>query len=177
MAGFTKPRDLILACMMCLGLAAIIAPRVAHSQAQTSPSICIDPECNSVQISPHTPFQVYLFIELPRFVNNGRGSFTVPQGKRLIIEHVSAGSALGANSFVSFSFSTTTGGVSATHSLVPTYEGETVRDPADRGASLDVVSQAIRAYADGGTIVTAKISSNASGTGGFTFSGYLVNMS
>jgi hypothetical protein len=134
-----------------------------------------------VSTPKRTPFQAQPgFPALPFIGDNPVvESITVPAGKRLVIEHVSARAVLpfqSQSSFVYFSVSTTVAGVTVDHSLnVP--QTFICSSCTPTGGSINAVSQETKFYADGGTTVQAV----AQGVGGsaeaidikFAISGYL----
>ena len=99
--------------------------------------------------------------------------YTVPAGKRLVIEVVTGRFAVLAGSFVTGNIRTTAGGNTATTEIIWVPQGTFARE--SRFAS----SQSVRLYADAGTQVSFFLArSTADQTGKITigFSGYLVNM-
>jgi len=134
-----------------------------------------------VSTPKRTPFQAQPgFPALPFIgVNPVVEPITVPAGKRLVIEHVSARAVLpfqAQSAFVYFSISTTAGGVTVEHSLdVP--QTFTCGSCTSTGGTINAMSQETKFYADGGTTVQAVVQ----GAGGsaeaidikFAISGYL----
>ena len=111
--------------------------------------------------------------------NFGSGnSFTVPAGKRLVIEHVSARCVLDTGQrLVGFSISSTpsTPSSAVTLGLIPVSLGNF---PAAFG-DIFFVSQAIKTYGAPGTSVSASAVRNSASGGGsclVAFSGFLVNL-
>ena len=104
-------------------------------------------------------------------------SFTVPVGKRLVIEYVSMGSGsvpVGQHLFIILL--TTVGGVGAFHYVAVTPQGSL---PPPNAADTFVASQPMRVYADPGTTVNIQMQ-RESGVGAcepnLTVSGYLVDV-
>lgn len=104
-------------------------------------------------------------------------SFTVPAGKRLVIEYVSMGSGsvpVGQHLFIIIT--TTVGAVGAFHFVAVTPQGSI---PPPNAADTFVASQPMRVYADPGTTVTIQMQrDSADGACGpnLTVSGYLVDV-
>jgi hypothetical protein len=93
--------------------------------------------------------------------------YTVPEGKRLVIEFLSAKAPRGVAS--ALQLSTTAGGTTVDHSLAITQ------------SDYPRASEQVRLYADGGTVVDVRIGISPTidgfrSAGFFTFSGYLVDM-
>ena len=122
------------------------------------------------------PFQAFIVEALQDGENNAgdRASFTVPAGKRLVIEHVTYLEPVPAGQGRRVRLDAVADGRACRHQLL------LERGPGFSGGTEDVkASQPIRAYADGGTSVIFRVSRNAtSGVSGFNISvsGYLVDM-
>ena len=107
------------------------------------------------------------------------GNFIVPAGKRLVIEHVTAGFSVGVGEKAALDMHTSLDGTTRFHFFVTTPQGTFTAG----ASSYDVfrVSQPTRIYADGGTPVSF-ISWRNSSTSGFamvsvvTVSGTLTNL-
>lgn len=100
---------------------------------------------------------------------------TVPNGKQLVIEYISATASVPAGQSGFFFIQTKAGGVTANHT-VPVVQS--FADAAFPGSSLLVSAQPFRIYADPGTTpsVSFRRSSNAGGAFCSAFiSGYFVN--
>jgi hypothetical protein len=113
------------------------------------------------------PFQVTVSCLVPASACSA-GGYTVPMGKRAVIEYVS-GKANGSGSFdVAPSLQTMTGGVTVEHELTSS--------TAPRGTST--WGQQLRLYADPGSSINPSVFTNPSTNANFTFtiSGYLVDV-
>jgi hypothetical protein len=122
------------------------------------------------------PFQRFgsFQIEAPAF--GGNDSFTVPAGKRLVIEYVSFRSNIltGANQIVSFSLGNQGGGSIGGFGFVP----QTTIDSAVSTTGF-IAHEPIRAYCDPGTSVTVTAIRNStvgSDTVSYTLTGYFVDL-
>jgi len=99
--------------------------------------------------------------------------FTVPAGKRLVIEFVTAQGTVPSGEFPEFKLVATVGGISAEHSLLTS--------PMSQSGSLVrfEASEVVRIYADPGTTVTFLVRrpNGAAGAAnlGMTISGHLVS--
>ncbi len=150
-------------------VATLVLMLVSAGQTAAQPQPVIDREFaarNAVQ---------HLFSgSIPPFRNCGNAiAYTVPTGKRLVIEQVSVSLRLPSGEFAfSLVVATSLGGGTIAHSLLPTKLGTF--------GSLEffTASQPVRIYADPGTDVIAEACRPSSGetTGIFTgsISGYLV---
>ena len=101
------------------------------------------------------PFQREFFIEVPSGAFSASATFTVPVGKRLVIEFVGGTTRLSDWELVRLTLRTTAGGETAGHELAPTtyrrgFEGS---DPAVNPDLVIGFSQLVRIYADPGTNV------------------------
>jgi hypothetical protein len=119
------------------------------------------------------PFQQQLMITIPNQETAGSASFTVPTGKRLVVEAVSGYALLpGGMAFRYAALQTSVGGVAANHFL------QTRLDP-DTRANHIALPVPTRLYADPGTAVTAQVQRHgvAGATSDITVSvsGYLLN--
>jgi len=101
---------------------------------------------------------------------------TVPAGKRLVIEHATAGGFFGGGNKLTASITTTVGSTSIAHQLVMVEQGA-IADPV-----VFAAAQTMRLYADPGTVVKATFGRTdppppgTSGGVGMTISGYLVDV-
>ena len=110
------------------------------------------------------------------FVSDQQGvdvNFTVPAGKRLVIEFASGTAYLMQGRVTAFQLVTVVNGVIAAHNLTFTSIG-----PAGGFSISDTASQQVRLYADPGTTVAFRVQRDIGGPGavGATISGYLVNV-
>ena len=121
------------------------------------------------------PFQAFVVDGFQAGEGNvgDRASFTVPAGKRLVIEHVSFQEEVPAGQARRVRLDAVADGHPCKHHLL------LAREPGFGGGTEDVkASQAVRAYADGGTSVVFRVARNS--TLGVTsinisVSGYLVD--
>lgn len=105
----------------------------------------------------------------------GSGSFIVPEGKRLVIEQISAQIGLAAGQAWAFSVSTTVNNTTASHRFIVT------QSPITSGGDYQIVyyvDRLVRIYADPGTTVTVDVQNTLAGNGrGWSaVSGYLVDV-
>ena len=85
-------------------------------------------------------------------------TFPVPVGKRMLIESVSARAQMTPGQKAQVMFSATAGGGTATFALPMTYQGRYEKQGDTFASALR-----LRAYADGGTVVTFRIDRSAVG--------------
>jgi len=122
------------------------------------------------------PFQRFASFQMQAPATGAGDTFTVPAGKRLVIEYVSLRTNIntGANQVVSYSLSNQGGGSLGTFSFVP----QPTIDSAI-GTTGYIAHGQLRAYCDPGTNVTitaVRNSTNDSDTVNYTVSGYYVNV-
>jgi len=123
--------------------------------------------------SPRTPFG-YNFDKQTFAHSAAHFSIPVPEGERLVIEHISGLMVNIDPDFLEDVF------VSFTTNGVPLKEFPSWNDRAKDGAHVHLMNESLRLYADGGTDV--KFDSDLGGTGAgdllanITFSGYLIPM-
>lgn len=102
------------------------------------------------EIAPQQPFQFGMInVEFDPTQLGAHVSFTVPAGKRLVIEYVSGDILQDIGDAVSFAVTTTVNGVTAAHRMVLTPVG-----PAGGFAKAFTAAKSLRVYADPGTEVT-----------------------
>ena len=103
-------------------------------------------------------------------------SFSVPLGKRLVIEYVSGQCVLGPNPWPAFLVSIVTSGVTNNHAIAIPF------NPSVSGASVYQLGHLVKLYADAGTNVTLTVNPNVNGpqyapsTCVLAFSGQLANL-
>jgi hypothetical protein len=123
-----------------------------------------------------TPFHQSVIGSFPMGSLSGSGIIPVPDGKRLIIEYVSAHVLLPTGQNLSqISISTQIKETTVQHSLVRNEHGAHLSS----SNNLFTVGQSLRLYADGGTPIIFSLvrNSTVSSPGyGLTVSGYLVNL-
>jgi len=122
------------------------------------------------------PFQHFGSFEIQAPAFGGNDSFSVPAGKRLVIEYVSfrANILTGGNQIVSFSLSNQGGGSIGGFGFVP----QTTIDSAVSTTGY-IAHDQLRAYCDPGTnvsITAVRNSSVGSDTVSYTVTGFLVNL-
>ena len=125
-----------------------------------------------VQDAPSAPFQVGMFnVEFATDQLGAQTSFTVPAGKLLVIEFVSAAVGIDQGSVPIFSVTTTVNGVPVSHQLLTNPVG-----PGGGYAQTYSVSQNMRLYAAPGTEVILYAGRTLGGRGAMhvSLSGYLV---
>jgi hypothetical protein len=144
-----------------------------------TPMVGIDPSANVVRDADEPARQVFQRTVHPTLVDNasiGSDTFSVPVGRRLAIQFVSAEVLLPAGqSPEELVVETVANGVSAGHVFAPAFTAS-VGGASDRF----VVSQDASIYADPGTTVTVELfrnSSSGNDLAAVTVSGYLVNCS
>ena len=172
--------------MILLLIPAFINVGQAVAAQTTSVNVVNTPDVNIVNL-PSTPVPV-------REVNNpaiqpfqaagfypftGQGSggvitlFTVPNGKRLVIEYATAQGQLPMGAKLQGFITTTVGGVTAEHQLVMIDQGVLA------GSVVFAAAQPMRLYADPGTTVLADVGRDPfTGGGGVavTISGYFIEL-
>ena len=119
------------------------------------------------------PFQRVVSIPNPAGSLFAAGNFTVPGGKRLVIEHVSILSAVPPGQKVLLIMNTQVEGQPADHFLLADFQG------SFGGTDRFFVSQPIRVYADPGTSVvirTERTSTGGNASYAATVSGFLVDV-
>jgi hypothetical protein len=135
-----------------------------------------------VSTPKRTPFQANAIFPAQPFANGQTetGSITVPAGKRLVIEHVSARAVIDfgdATPFFYFTISTTVAGVTVEHSMATPQPFTFQCSNCSIGTnSVHAVSQEMKLYADPGSTITATVlatSPRAGTTLNFAVSGYL----
>jgi hypothetical protein len=118
------------------------------------------------------PFQNMIVLTLDAAEFNDTISFSVPAGKRLVIEQASATAAMPVGQKVTVSIATMGGGLNGRAWLALTGQG------AISGFDRYTTTQSLRMYADAGTAVTfqaTRSSSASTATLNFSVTGYLVN--
>ena len=143
--------------------------RVIVANSRNGPALVQD-----VDNPARAPFQVQLGSPIAAGANAPNVSFTVPAGRRLVIEHVSALAMVPAGQRVMFiNVNTFSGGNLVFHHLKAQSVGVSTATPGEG----HVTSEALRLYADAGTSVLVAVNrSDSVGTGFMTVSvsGYLV---
>jgi hypothetical protein len=123
-----------------------------------------------------TPFHQAIIGSFPTGSFSGSAIIPVPDGKRLVIEYVSAHVPLPTGQNLSqISVSTQIKETTVQHSLVRNEHGSHL----STSTNLFTVGQSLRLYADGGTPIIFSLARNAntdSSGYGFTVSGYLINL-
>jgi hypothetical protein len=163
---------------MTLALGLCLIPTVSTAAPPVQQVTVINPTSVPVPVKDLDnpalqPFQWFFSITFdPTQGTNGQ-SFTVPAGKRLVIEFVSATVALERGLLVDAVVTTTVNGIEGKHHFIPTMVG------AAWGFQYSyLISMETRLYADPGTKVEFALTDNYTGNGGSwgTISGYLVNL-
>lgn len=98
--------------------------------------------------------------------------FSVPAGKRLVVEQVTASIGVLPGQHALMNVMTTANGNQVVHFMKPTEQGEWV------GFQVFVVSQPVRFYADAGTQVRLQVNKNSTvgiGSATVSLSGYLID--
>lgn len=152
-----------------------------------TPTVAISSAANGVRVErtedlpARSRFQGRDLLLFPRTVPIGQvqtdeltvqfgGSFTVPAGKRFVLEHVSAFGAVLPGQFARLYIKTTTDNGTVTHHLASTPQGSLFENDAF------VINHFTRAYADPGTEVRFGISSTADASAEVSFTGYYVDV-
>jgi len=100
-------------------------------------------------------------------------TFPVPVGKRMILESVSARTEMTPGQTAAVQFMTTAGGGTASFALPMAYQGR-----YEKLGDISASALRLRAYADGGTVITFRINRSAVGdvaSGFISISGVLEN--
>jgi hypothetical protein len=152
---------------------------IEHSIAAAIQSVLITNKANNpvfikdVDLAARQPFQWDKTVDFDPSQLGGSASFTVPAGKRLVIEFVSGDIFVTKGKIVTFGVNTTVNGTATAHHLLLTPQGGS-------GGYIEsyLASQSLRLYADSNTTVTLGVNSTEGGDtkGFFTVSGYLVNL-
>jgi hypothetical protein len=122
---------------------------------------------------PLLPFAKDINAQFPPGGSSTSATFTVPAGKRLVIETAVLLINLPLGQIIeSFTIPTSVNGQVIFYSLFPTLTSQS------DVTSFFGINQPLKIYADGGTQVSGNILRSGSGTGGFDLvvSGYLVDM-
>jgi hypothetical protein len=168
---------LLLAAATVLGATAFREP-IASAAQSVSATIAgpLDDQGNvrvAVADPALHPFQFQAFISIPAGVSSAEAHFSVPAGKRLVLESASVRTILNAGDTPDFEILTTADAVSGDHEVVPSQQGDFAFGRLWTG------EQSLRLYADGGTDVDLSFEHNDTGTNAnafFTVSGYLVTV-
>jgi hypothetical protein len=126
-----------------------------------------------VDVMARQPFQLNIQVGLGSGILDNYKTFTVPAGKRLVIEYVSGRAGLGDNQLPSFQLGTFTNGDA---NPTPHYLAAQQTTP---GFGLYVISQPVRIYADAGSLhYVAIVRGSGEGTADVhvSISGYLENV-
>lgn len=135
------------------------------------PSVTIDgPLPLPVHDAPSQPFQVQVNCNPSTIGTCVTTVYTVPAGKRAVIEYASASAFVGVGHRLLVNVSTTVNSV-AVRNLLPSTE-------LNNAATDDVlqVGQQVKWYADPGTQISAFLSSSNPSTMNITLNGHLVNV-
>jgi hypothetical protein len=120
------------------------------------------------------PFQITFGFKLPDLTLSTGDEFTVPKGKRLVIELIAGQGSVEAEQILEAGIATTVNGNLANYPLVLSKEGII----ANRARFVG--SQLMRVYADPGTVVFVSAGRTAPGSGSAEFtlaiSGQLVDV-
>jgi hypothetical protein len=149
-------------------------PNVTVANTITNPVPVRDTDNPAIQ-----PFQTEIALDLTSFTSKV-GTFTVPAGKRLVIEFVSIFAQVNQGQKELVNIETTAGNTVASYTVVPNFYGtEVSSNPA---FDVFVGNQQMRVYADPGSTVNILVYGqlNTNALGGQTvvsLSGYLVNSS
>jgi hypothetical protein len=143
---------------------------VAHAQ----PAVMTVPAYQPAQGITSQMIPVGSFVSNPNLV-----LFVVPAGKRLIVEHFSAETAVASGISVNRFFLAAANPNTALHFIAPTYNAPCGGQCTVSGQTTVVASQPIRLYADAGQQLIANVAfSGGVGAGTLfaaSFSGYLVD--
>ena len=139
---------------------------VANSTANPVP-------VKNVEKEVQQPFQQKVDWTNDPTYSGGGGSFTVPTGKRLVIEQISCQVGLTQGQAMAFSVQTTVNGIFAAHRFILDLS------PVGGGAYAHYwfVDRLVRIYADAGTTVSVDVPNTLGGDGAgwSTISGYLMD--
>jgi len=159
--------------------------RVVNGQTNPVPTVMLNTPSVNVGRTEDLParnrFQGRDLLLFPRTVPTGQvqtdeltvqfnGAFTVPAGKRFVLEHVSAFGSVLPGQFARLYIKTTTDNGTVTHHLASSPQGSLL------GNDAFVINQFTRAYADPGTEVRFGISSTAEASAEVSFTGYYVDV-
>lgn len=151
---------------------------VAHDASLTGNGTAASPLAVVSDTTALDPFQVELDFSIADGSAGGNDSFTVPAGKRLVIDYASASISLPQGQRIDFIQVLTGSAAGPTvivgHYLTPVF----VTD--DNTNSEFAASQELRLYADPSTTVEVKFARNSltgPGSASITISGHLVNLS
>jgi hypothetical protein len=173
----TRCRAPLMTAAVLVALIAALAPvtsgaqasRVIVANSRTGPALVQD-----VDNPARAPFQVQLGNPIAAGANAPNGSFSVPAGRRLVIEHVSALVVVPAGQRVMYTnINTFSGGGLVFHHLKAQSAGVSTATPGEGY----ITSESLRLYADPGTSVLVAVNrSDSAGTGfmSVSVSGYLV---
>jgi hypothetical protein len=174
----SKIKDSLIAPGFLLALF-IFAPIATYGQA-AKPSADVNvvntPSVRDADNPAHQPVQAIVSCLADNVLGCSEIIYTVPQGKRLVIEFASMEATLTADQKAQLKLDTTAGGATVTHNFPLTppavvFQGEAV---------VSTLAQQVRLYADGGTSVEIKARRNNIGPAFLAFfrvsiSGYLVD--
>lgn len=181
-----KQRTVRLRVLLLFGVLLIAGPFLVSGGAQedkkTIPVTVVNssaqpvPVTGSLMVSEREfanrqPFQFSIQANLDVSEGAAVRTFSVPAGRRLVIEHMSCEAAVPPGQRAMCHFITTVGGTEAFHLVVMSEQGNFV------GSDQFRASQAIRTYADPETLVRLVGQRNEGGGTAildFTISGYLV---
>lgn len=131
-----------------------------------------------IDVRARQPFQEGFTLDVPNSLFAAEAPFTVPTGKRLVVEYVSARGFVGSGQRLRFSIRTFLTGATEIHYLVAEQQGTEFPLFGDL-IDIFVTSEQTRLYADAGTsFVRADRTGPAAGPAeaSFTISGYLVDV-
>jgi hypothetical protein len=158
---------------------AFLAPNKAATAVYSSPVSVVNPSTAPAPIVNQDALQSFeasLFIP----INSGFGAdstITVPTGKRLVIEYVSAvGSTSTSGRFLDVVITTTTRGINGVPGVAQIFLAPVLGEPTPNGNLEWVVSQPVRAYADAGNVTVGADVTGATAGVNLTVVGHFVNI-
>lgn len=159
---------------------ALIAPIASYGQTAkpaADVNVINTPSVRDTDNPAHQPVQAIVACLADNVLGCSEIIYTVPEGKRLVIEFVSMEASLTADQKAQLKMETTAGGANVTHNFPLTqpavvFQGEAV---------VSTLAQQVRLYADAGTNVEMKARRNNIGPAFKAFfrvsiSGYLVDV-
>ncbi len=165
-------RRMMWGLFVCIGLLALsMTQNVQTASAETTEPLLV----KDIDSAARQPFQVAVNWANDPTQMGGGGSFTVPAGKRLVMEQISCAVGLVQGDAMNLSISTFAGGSYAVHRFIVN------QSPIGGGdySKYWFVDRLVRIYADPGTVVNVSVGNNLGGAGAgwSTVSGYLVDIS
>ncbi|SRR6266545_1290746 len=162
---------------MALFMFASVASYGQNPKPPSDVNVVNTPSVRDVDNPAHQPVQANMACVAQNVLGCSETIYTVPPGKRLVIEFVSMEADLTADQVAQMTMRTTVDGAEVTHRFPLTeparvFQGEAVVAP---------ISQQVRLYADAGTNVEMKARRNNVGAAlnaffRFSISGYLVDV-